>query len=80
MPELTNIAKGREPQPPEVELALGLSGRTETEVALEWGVTRAAVSKDVVKVLRLTQLEDSPAWGAEVPSKSKDLQADQRTP
>jgi hypothetical protein len=49
-----------------VSLALGLSsthGQTETAIAAEWGVTRAAISKDVVKVLGLTQLEKSPAWG-----------------
>ena len=49
-----------------VSLAFGLRstrGRTETSVALEWGVTRAAISKDVVKVLKLTQLENNHAWG-----------------
>jgi hypothetical protein len=49
-----------------VSLALGLfstRGRTETAIAIEWGVTRAAVSKDVVAVLRLARLEDNPAWG-----------------
>ena len=49
-----------------VSLALGLSsthGQTETAIAAEWGVSRAAISKDVVKVLVLTQLEKSPAWG-----------------
>lgn len=49
-----------------VSMALGLRstrGRTETSIAIEWGVTRAAVSKDVVMVLRLAHLEDNPAWG-----------------
>jgi hypothetical protein len=47
-------------------LALGLastSGRSETEVAIEWGVTRAAISKDVVRVLELTLLGHAPAFG-----------------
>jgi hypothetical protein len=47
-----------------VSLALGLastSGRTETELAEEGGVCRAAVSKDVIRVLELTGLE--PAFG-----------------
>jgi hypothetical protein len=47
-----------------VSLALGLEstrGRSETAVAEEWGVTRACISKDVTRVLRLTGLD--PAWG-----------------
>jgi hypothetical protein len=47
-------------------LALGLpstAGRTESAIAIEWGVTRAAVSKDVVAVLALSGLENHPAWG-----------------
>jgi hypothetical protein len=49
-----------------VSLALGLastSGRTETELAEEGGVCRAAISKDVIRVLKFTGLEHSPAWG-----------------
>jgi hypothetical protein len=47
-------------------LALGLAstrGKTETAIALEWGVTRPSISKDVVAVLRLAHLEDNSAWG-----------------
>jgi hypothetical protein len=47
-----------------VSLALGLEstrGRTETAIAEDWGVTRACISKDVTRVLRLTGLE--PNWG-----------------
>jgi hypothetical protein len=47
-----------------VSLALGLEstqGRTETAVAEEWGVSRACISKDVTRVLRLTGLD--PSWG-----------------
>jgi hypothetical protein len=49
-----------------VALALGLrsvQGRTETAVALELGVTRACISRDVVAILRLARLENDPAWG-----------------
>jgi hypothetical protein len=47
-----------------VSLALGLaSTRGKTETALEWGVPRASISKDVVAVLRLAHLEDNSAWG-----------------
>jgi hypothetical protein len=49
-----------------VSLALGLMstrGRSETSVAVELGVCRAAISKDVVTILRLAHLEDNPAWG-----------------
>ncbi len=38
-------------------------GQTETEVARLYGVTRAAISKDVVAVLKFTKLEDNPGWG-----------------
>jgi hypothetical protein len=47
-----------------VSLGLGLGstrGRSETELALELGITRAAVSKSVIQVLELTGL--SPAFG-----------------
>jgi hypothetical protein len=53
-----------------VSLALGLMstrGRSETSVALELGVCRAAVSKSVIQVLKCTGLEDSPAWGLKSP-------------
>jgi hypothetical protein len=49
-----------------VSLALGLfstRGKTETEVAEEWGISRASISKDVVTVLRLAHLENNPAFG-----------------
>jgi hypothetical protein len=49
-----------------VSLALGLfstRGRTETEVAEEWGISRASISKDVITVMRLAHLENSPAFG-----------------
>jgi hypothetical protein len=49
-----------------VSLALGLfstRGRTETQVAEEWGISRASISKDVVTILRLAHLEESPAFG-----------------
>jgi hypothetical protein len=49
-----------------VSLALGLfstRGKTETEVAEEWGISRASISKDVVTILRLAHLEESPAFG-----------------
>jgi len=47
-----------------VSLALGLRstrGQSETEVAAELGVCRAAVSKDVVAILKLANLP--PAFG-----------------
>jgi hypothetical protein len=53
-----------------VSLALGLAstrGQTETAVAIEWGVTRAAISKDVVAILKLAHLENDPAWGLKSP-------------
>jgi hypothetical protein len=49
-----------------VALALGLpsvAGTTETAVAEELGVCRAAVSKQVVTVLRLANMEQSPSFG-----------------
>jgi hypothetical protein len=45
-------------------IALGLPstrGQTETEIVAAWGLTRAAVSKDVCTVLRLTRTD--PAFG-----------------
>jgi hypothetical protein len=49
-----------------VSLAWGLKstwGQSETEVARRCGVTRAAISKDVVAVLKCTGLEEHPAFG-----------------
>jgi hypothetical protein len=49
-----------------VSLAWGLKstwGQSETEIARRYGVTRAAISKDVVAVLKFTGLEDQPAFG-----------------
>jgi hypothetical protein len=49
-----------------VSLAWGLPstrGQTETEIAKLYRVTRAAISKDVVAVLKFTGLEDQPAFG-----------------